>query len=523
LGQTSEILKIQNEYLRLLESYFQKEREELVATNQPIVDYVVNLFSTRSPSLLIPHGAIAINPAEYKMLSLIEEVDQFWKINAEQLRKQLAESELLILDISCQPWQIEQAVRQYGIYFDTLCIPCPLYLEKHSLEGKLDSDRRLSNFAYFFSCYISIINTMRKLIAKCYPPLFVVFPSKYYLSEDEIQSIFKNRIQKDSPKLQLIADRFYFHLQKVFAEFLQRDFDFEGVNEAMEFVEDRGLATIRKEKFLGLVKLVNVDSMDIRLQAHDVLRGDLSARVIRDISELKQGKVDPSNIDAGTWLFLWNTLMVELISTETIYLDSCYFGIDSYFFSYQWELYRWKLSNESKEIRKSLKLSETDVAAYTISNKLQWLSSLPLEVVVAIRSDDNLSFVRQMFRENKKLLAGVGAEELENISDQIANDIKKRISDFNSYCVSKKKDFHKSLAKSGSLLASTCALSVASVVFPLLIPLAITSSVFTVVFGVSAMDLYKEYRAGKLIMQKLNRSPIGFFAAIAEKGTTTNS
>ena len=518
MGQTNGILKIQNEYLRLLESHFQKEREELVATNQSVVGYALNLFSTRSPSLLIPHSTTAISPAEYRMLSLMEEVDEFWRMNAQEFRNQLARSELLVLVVSCMPWTIEELVRQYGVYFDTLCVSCPFYRRARSrLETRLESNRRELNFAYLFRQYVEMIDAMRKLAARCYPPLFVVFPSNYVLSDDEAVSITRNRIQKDDPRLQLIADRFYFHWQKIFEEFLERDFEFEGITEARKLVRER-FTTIHKEKLVSLVKLANVGAIDVALRIDDALVGAPSIRVTRDISALKQGKMDPSDIDIETWFIVWDILVTELLATEVTYLDSCYFGTDSCFRPYEWDLYRWKLSGESREIRRSLKLSETEVATYAISKKLQWLSHLPLEAVVEIRCDDSLSFVREMFRGSKKILSGITVEELEDVSDQIANDIKERISGFNSLVVSKKKEFYKSLAKTGSLVAGTCALSIASTVFPRTIPLAITSSVFTIVFGRSAVDLYKEYRAGKRIMEKLNRSPIAFFAEIAEKG-----
>ena len=157
MGQTNGILKIQNEYLRLLESHFQKEREELVATNQSVVGYALNLFSTRSPSLLIPHSTTAISPAEYRMLSLMEEVDEFWRMNAQEFRNQLARSELLVLVVSCMPWTIEELVRQYGVYFDTLCVSCPFYRRARSrLETRLESNRRELNFAYLFRQYVEI-------------------------------------------------------------------------------------------------------------------------------------------------------------------------------------------------------------------------------------------------------------------------------------------------------------------------------------------------------------------------------
>jgi len=508
------ILKIQREYLELLESYFKDERKELGTEEKQTEFYADRLYSRKKASLVVPYQGQNVSSAEYMMISLIRDVKKFWNANKSELATALKESGLLFLDISGEPEDIKYYVRKYAIYFDTLCVACPLSsISEEYLILKLRHEKRKYNFAFSFGRYIHTCNAIRNILLKTYPPVFLIFPSEYFLVPSENAAVLAMRKQSSNERLQLFTERFYFHVQRLFEEVFQREFDFEGSLEAREFLSTIKVGDINREGMARFLQLVDPESLPFRGRMARILHRDRGTNVYRQIETLARGVLEPPEISTETLLFLWDSLMVKLLCTETIYLDSCFYSMDSYFFDDQKALYQWKLSNEAKEIRRALNLSEAEVAAYTIGTKLKWLSRLPLEAVIEIRRENGLVEIRQLFRDSAKRIGSVRADQLEEVSKEIEMSILEKIAKFHSSLASERKDLVKRLGISSGLLLGSCALGIAAIAFPLIAPLAITSTVFTVVFGgKSILGLYKDYRAGKLRFREFKRSPIAIFA-----------
>lgn len=516
------ILDIQREYLRLLESHFKNEREELdkYARHDEFFLYVEAFirehFARKQSSVIVPYRGRDLTTLEYKLFLLIDEIESFWDSNGAKLAKHLEDSNLLFLYVACEPKDVPHYVSQYAIYFDTLCVPCPLYGYQEVLEERLKSDKRVESVGALFARYVALHHTMKNLLSKTYPPMFLIVPSQYLLSGEEIESIYRSRDQHAHPKLQLVADRYYFHCRKLFEEVFERDFDFDNTLEAGRFIASLDPKQVHTEKLAVLARLVDVNFLYLQFEHETFYHHELDEHILYGLKALAKGQ--PSYVSSETLIYLWGHFVQHLLMTGNICLDSYSLGIDTHFFPYFWELYRWQSSNESTEIRRVFNLSESEVAAYTISTKLQWLAQLPLDAVMSIRSDESLAGMRKLFRENRNKLGNVTVRELDSVSQQIAAETEKQISSFHSLCADRKKRLWKSLRASGASFFSTCALSIASMVTPVALPLAIVSAIYSLVLGgKSIRGLYHEYCQGTSNLKKLKQTPVGILAGFYQQ------
>ncbi len=503
------ILKIQKEYSGILEHYFGKEKREIGnrIDSKTICDYVLNRTKKDFFSIKVPYKGTYITPSEYKVFSLYDELDNFWSKNSLELKSLIKESEFLYLYSGYAPFSLREKLENFSLYFDTICIPCPFHpFEREITERELYSERRLVHFIKEFSRCIDLINMLSNYSFNTYPPLFIVFKEEFYLSQKEKYYLKNGISQDDNKKFRLISDKYYFHIKKFFEEIIGCKYNFESSDEAKIFLSSFNISKIKKENFQKFLKLVNLDNLDFRLDFEKIHYQDRPEIVSKDIEGLIDRNLEYKDINNHTLTFLFDILISFILTTESAYLNSCFYKLEPNINPDHWETYCWKLMNESNEINHYFNVSENELIAYIFSSKnLKIFKDIPLELIINIRNNNGLEKIRNLFREGRKNIGNAKISDLENITNQIIDQINYNILEFSKKFDESKKKRRKIQISLASLITSVV-LSLSSIVFPQIFPLAVTANAFTVIY--SSTDFYFDYKKDKKDIEAINKNPL---------------
>jgi energy-converting hydrogenase A subunit M len=332
--------------------------------------------------------------------------------------------------------------------------------------------------------------------------------------EDDL--LFHNRKDEANPNLRSVIESLYLHFNRFFKSYFQENFEINSINNFFVYIKDCYFNDKNKlDGFNKISSLLNIDTTSYNLE---LMKKNLAPAAInlvqKDLHQLGMGDMDPKQANLLTLTFLSDIFTDAIVNLEMLRLNSKLFNFEMNINSTQWDLFKWKLFEEGETLKRTLNYPEETVIAYTISNKLEWLSNLSLEEVLNIRRNNNFESIRQLFRKTRKKLMNVTIDNLDEVSNEVKISIEDELSNFPIEVLELERKQSSQKKKSLIKFSGTLSIALAG-----LIPFFnIASSVKTILGGdTGLLEMHDEEKNAKKEINSLKHSPIGILTEVYNK------
>ncbi len=487
------ILRIQREYFDLLDSHFKRQRNECQRSGLDRVKFLSKLVN--QPDILVPSSQGEVSPLEYEQRELMWEISSFWDTRGHELHSALRELDALTLLSQVTTDHISDGldteIRKFALYFDTVCVTDPLCVNMHLLRSW---DRRPQPVD--FLVYLCLLDLAPLALADCTPPMCTVYPPALYAGESGGEAPSAMQKQVDEDALQFVKE--FFHV----------DGEVRSAGELADAI--RFLPAQR-------IRAAMEDSPYKNLSAL------FSSETWRQMVFPRSSRLGIDSLDDSVKPVLFLMLFASRTFADLEYADR---ECGSLFLdplirgdSTKWELYKWKRRRNALGACRGSGLSEANAVIRTFDQKdLSWLGNVTKDDVVRLRVEGEMDEMRSLFRASWKHLKTATLEEFDKVAVEVYRNLSAALDEHSEKLKKEEQAYRKRLMLSGTSLAVTASLSVASLAMPMIAPLAIGSAVFSVAVGSkSVKDVVNEILTGKSQLKGLSKRPVGILWSARQK------
>ena len=462
----TELGRIQSSYLEMAEEYF----GSLYRTSP-----------TKNPADAADHYArmsLAGSVMLESLRSLPHDIVEFWRSNEESLKSEIGRLKGLKAnyggDIS--PSDGPSLVSRTGLYADTILIPDPIL--RCSSFVVTDTLYPPYSLFYLLKHAFSILNMRDLLLADVNPPIAAIYPSEIMLRRDNI-SVYAKYAAQDA--------------MEYFSELFQQDF--KNAEEVDTFLRNRN-------NISALADAVK----DHSLLIPDIRQGSDVADGLRKFEEKHKSLGFRPIIDENIGNLIKLYTYGRLIWLGVHFSDCGSFRSEPLFDApNSWHMYLWKARNESMKITSDYS-RRPDVNTMVVNamqlDNLKWLGRVPLDKLVLLRQNGELSELRELLRREILEIKSATEDELPEIAKQVEYNMTEAFKR-HSQDIRQTESRCKSQYKIDSGLIVVGAISAAaSLVSPLACFLGLIG-------GAGIVDLYRAYRERKKELDSLKMRPVG--------------
>lgn len=462
----TEFERIQSSYLDLAEDYF----GSLYRTSP-----------TKDPAGAADHYArmsLAGSVMLENLRSLPQDIVEFWRSNEESLKSEIGKLNGLKAnyggDIS--PSDGPSLISRTGLYADTILIPDPIL--RCSSFVATDTLYPAYSLFYLLKHAFNVLNMRDLLLADVDPPIAVIYPSEIMLRRDNVNVCAKYATQD---------------AVEYFSELFQQDF--KNAEEVDVFLKDHNSISA----LVDAIKDHSVLIPDIR-QESNVADG------LRKFEEKHKSLGFLPVIDENIGNIIRLSTYGRLIGLGAHLSDCGSFRSEPLFDApNSWHMYLWKIRNESMKITSEYS-RRPDVDTMVVNamqlDNLKWLGRVPLDKLVLLRKNGELSELREVLRREILEIKSATEDELSEVAKQVEYNMTEAfkrhsqdIRQIESRCKSK-------YNIDGGLIVVGAISAAASLVFP-------PACLLGLIGGHGIADLYLTYRERKEELDSLKMRPVG--------------
>jgi len=497
MSSSTVIRHINNEYFYMLEQHFAQEQRVIRGHSFPdysaLAEFVLNEVAKPhlSSGVLISDPNLgSISGFAYRVSALLRDVVSFWGQQAAPLREEMRSSDSFSVLLNDRDWLHSPATaRATSVYFDTLCIPDQLYTYGTTINEDSNHDFMSIHALMAFFTLVArkplFVNTLERPIATLYPRT----PD----SEDTLRDAY------DKTRL-LVNDLFG----------LQHTEYGQTIDFFQDRTFDRLIGDLSQGPFHELAEAISLSAFH-GCKVNGV-ENSLEAQVRLIVLGTRESagfspEETHSSIEGGVPLlvFLFRHVADLLQKIHVIHT----LRADPFLDPLTWEVFKWQVGNNTKSFELLGITDEQVMIKLLMTERLSWLSNISTEELVKIREDGYMEDMREVFRLSRLQLKHASVQDFEEVADQLANHVEAALREHEERLAIERREEKAKLLKGLTSFSASVGLSVASLALPALLPLAITSALYSaVVGGKSVRDLINDHLSEKKIVADIAQRPI---------------
>jgi hypothetical protein len=480
---SSNIIKIQREYINIIESLFQKEISDVkqFKSREEIDKYVIKVSSS---SLWVGSYHRKVTIFEDKFIKLISALQEHWNKYENEIMfycTQSGPSKVIIWpDV-----EYVQLAPKLLLYYDTILIPDPINLSLNVIKSHNYRDLLI---------YFAELDELKKFITDDLDkPLIIFFNYKKSSGskflEKESNMAFENLTSQGG---ELAINAF----NKLFGNYYE-------FNDFKTLMSDLNRVSIKE-----LNKYLKKDTLKYFLQTFindpEYLQASYSQGTFDFVTSKRLEKSIMTPLDFINIFSLLNSLFSVHEARE---FNSKSLGSVNLITNTFIPFSEFKYQRIIKDYGTALEIAEENFINYSLSQKFDWVDHIDIEKCIEIREKGVYEKIRKILEQNARKIKLSSFEDFPKLSRYYENEVKQQIQEEIALNEKKIKILKSQRSKSLVSFGITAGLTFGSLAYPAILPLTILSAGYGIIAGANARDLVNEILAGKSKLRELgNRS-----------------
>ncbi|MGD8455889.1 MAG: hypothetical protein PVF83_05855 [Anaerolineales bacterium] len=496
----NDIVNIQKEYLKILESYFQNLWQKYSESGLSPIQFLHDIPpSNFSSNIVIPYRGAQWNTLSYQADQLLVEISSFWSLHRQSLVDALKTSDRLntqIGDLNGMSNYYSLAVTRLGLYFDSICLLDPLAIasqRRETMEDYFTGSINDPQLTYLLLNYLGIRSLKPFLLSDTDLPIAILVPPIGIVWGDETFKYLQESAEKNAYRL--------------FGDAFDRDID--SLDDLVKTFETNSLQQIEKKfkehtVLKELLKTFNsLDNM-IKFSASDVQIPE--NRLFSKLPLQMRNMAHIKGIIEGRFL--------ALEGAET---SAAGLGIDINIPNEHWEFNKYRIEGNSSFFATRGLRDEIPVQAAIMSEKMNWMLATTVADLVKLRENGFMEQIREIYRVNRLDLQRSSIEDLDTTASIVVNNVTEALQNYQDEIEAFKQKSSKGWFNNIIFFFISGSLGIASLFFP---PLGLIGTTYSLLGpGASITDFVKKYIDDKNNQQAISNRPIFHMLEIWERGT----
>jgi hypothetical protein len=187
-----------------------------------------------------------------------------------------------------------------------------------------------------------------------------------------------------------------------------------------------------------------------------------------------------------------------------------------------WDIYRWLLPRRAGVTARYCGIEQEDVVSAAFqTTELRWLSNVSVEDLVRMREHGVMEDLRRVFRVNWRTLKKASLDDFPRVTFEVRQNVDRALAEYSLQAEREREAVRRRLRLGVINFALTGSLTLASVAFPTIMPLALVSAGVSLGFGgKSIRDIVNDRLSGKREIKELAGRPVGLLYSARAVGTT---
>lgn len=487
----SQIQRIQEEYLRIVREAFGRQFDSGYQHAQNSEEMAIRSVQSES-QIAVSYSGSHLTGIEYRLHQLALALRRFWDANSSQLLEAVRNSGLSLVNV--ETVEILPYVCKYGVYFDTLCVPCPISRSLSDLITESDDPHRKITLRVQLlrACY-EILRADHNGLFTFVPPILMFYPSTQNLSVIEADRMLKSREAKLETQHESLGRMYHFYLDQLWEYCFDSPAEYEGT---MELMTKLYFDPPKQSSSQRIMSLVDEKYTLERLRLIYGLRSSL-------------GYVEGGGTSERASILFFG-LCILLSEVLTFKLDCIPLGIEFCLFSGYERLYKWMLSTQLDHSIGALGLCKDEVALYSLQTQFDWLCDLSLDTVKSIRNSGGNLRIKHAFRDCFSVPTQTKIEDLDAVAKQIKNQILVSMAESYAKIGVRRKEMRLKVGKEVGIFTVNGTLSILGLIYSSFGPF---SAVLSAMAGASLVDVVRTLIEGRSKVAIAEREPLAILAS----------
>jgi hypothetical protein len=485
------INKINKDYFNLLQSHI---RNFEVCK----IDYPANKVwqeVANSTGLVFNSKFGKVNSTQYKALSLLHDILQFWKANKDAYK-------IAGKDINTNKTYDTQFSSNQYLFFDTIVLyhlgfrNALLVFEENSYDH-VNTTAQIIRMARDLNEVLPFLNTNHD------KPM-VILDIAESINKKRKVNIYGKEIEINEP------ERSIQNINQIIKEIALEEYKSSTIVDYFLLSQKKGLIDV--SRFFN-TKLF-IEFLDSKLM-------DEKFSTAKEWNDFMSGRTTLLMSDVFGFLIQGLTSSVMDIDSQEV---GCFeFKADP--IVNHLELYKNRLTIEATRTSQALGQSlDFGIAQSLKMPNFNWIKDMSEEDLIHFREIGGSDFLRKIFNSQKSKIKNASIEEFESISKEAVNDINKVIIEENKRIIAEKEIIKKKLVKTSISFGATIALGVISVALPPLLVITIPTAVYSTIVGsASAKDINDLLKNKKENERLMVDRPVGIIAKYINNASTQHA